>query len=42
MLQVYQKEQEHFIECLLPFDSHKRKYAGLIEEMNLLLAVNKV
>ena len=41
MLQVYQKEQEHFIECLLSSDKHKRQYVGLIEEMNLLLSTNK-
>ena len=41
MLQVYQKEQEHFIECLLSSDKHKRQYVGLIEEMNLILSTNK-
>lgn len=42
MLQVYQKEQENFIDCLLPLSSNKGQYTGLIEEMNSLLAVTKV
>ncbi len=42
MLQVYQKEQENFIDCLLPLSSNKGQYISLIEEMNSLLAVTKV
>lgn len=42
MLKVYQKEQENFIDCLLPLSSNKGQYTSLIEEMNSLLAVTKV
>ena len=42
MLQVYQKEQEKFIDCLLPLSKNKGQYTKLIEEMNSLLAVTKV
>ncbi|ENA1799005.1 bifunctional (p)ppGpp synthetase/guanosine-3',5'-bis(diphosphate) 3'-pyrophosphohydrolase [Flavobacterium psychrophilum] len=42
MLQVYKKEQEKFIDCLLPLSQNKGQYTKLIEEMNSLLAVTKV
>lgn len=41
MLQVYQKEQENFIDCLLPLSSNKEQYLSLISEMEFLLAIKK-